>query len=76
VKLRRWLPVLVVVALVVLAAADAHACSVCFDTNSERRAAFLATAMFLTLTPIAFVLGVVWWLVRRARALDAAPPAE
>lgn len=63
-------------ALVVLAAPDALACSVCFDANEERRAAFLATTLFLTVTPLTLVLGAVWWLSRRARALDAIPPAE
>lgn len=73
----RTVPVLVVVvALVAFAAPAALACSVCFDANEERRAAFLATTVFLTLTPLAFVFGVVWWLKRRARALDAVPPAE
>ena len=72
----RALLLLVVTALFVLAAPEALACSVCFDANAERRTAFLATTVFLTVTPIAFVLGVVWWLNRRARALDAIPPAE
>lgn len=68
--------VIVVVALVALAAPAALACSVCFDANEQRRAAFLATTVLLTFTPLAFVFGVVWWLRRRARALDAVPPAE
>ncbi|OGQ16924.1 MAG: hypothetical protein A2138_16690 [Deltaproteobacteria bacterium RBG_16_71_12] len=66
----------VVATLVVVWAPAALACSVCFDANAERRAAFLGTTIFLTLTPLAFVFAVVWWLRRRARALDAIPPAE
>lgn len=66
----------VVLALVGAWAPRALACSVCFDANGERRLAFLGTTVFLTLTPLAFVFAVVWWLRRRARALDAIPPAE
>ncbi len=57
-------------------APEVLACSVCFDANGERRLAFLGTTVFLTLTPLAFVFAVVWWLRRRARALAAVPPAE
>ncbi|MCC7108902.1 MAG: hypothetical protein IT382_06420 [Deltaproteobacteria bacterium] len=71
----RALPLLAIAALVLLAP-EALACSVCFDANAERRGAFLATTLFLTLTPLSLVLGTVWWLSRRARALDAIPPAE
>lgn len=67
---------LFVVAAAVLLAPEALACSVCFDANAERRGAFLATTLFLTLTPLSLVLGAVWWLSRRARHLDAIPPAE
>lgn len=70
------LPWSLLVALVVVWAPRVLACSVCFDTNAERRTAFLVTTLFLTLTPLIFVLTVVWWLRRRARAFDAIPPAE
>lgn len=63
-------------ALVVTWAPAALACSVCFDANEARRAAFLGTTIFLTLTPLVFVFAVVWWLRRRARLLDVPPPAE
>lgn len=66
----------VVATIVVTWAPAALACSVCFDANEERRAAFLGTTIFLTLTPLVFVFAVVWWLRRRARLLDVAPPAE
>jgi len=65
-----------VITLAVTWAPAALACSVCFDANGERRLAFLGTTIFLTLTPLAFVFAVVWWLRRRARMLDAIPPAE
>lgn len=65
-----------VAALVVVWAPAALACSVCFDANEERRAAFLGTTIFLTLTPLVFVFSVVWWLRRRARSFAAMPPAE
>lgn len=75
-RARCWRTAVMVVALVVVWAPEALACSVCFDANGERRAAFLATTIFLTLTPLAFVFAVVWWLRRRARDLDVIPPAE
>ena len=64
------------VAVVVIWAPRVWACPVCFDANGERRTAFMVTTIFLTLTPLVFVLTVVWWLRRRARAFDAVPPAE
>lgn len=72
----RALLALLGLALVVLLAPEALACSVCFDANEERRSAFLGTTLFLTLMPLSLVLGCVWWLSRRARSLDAIPPAE
>ena len=35
----------------------------CFDTNSERRLAFLSTTIFLTLTPLAFVFIVIFLIL-------------
>lgn len=59
------------VALVVTAALftakGARACSVCFVAEEETRVAFLVTTGLLTLLPLAFAGGVVWWLVKRAR---------
>jgi hypothetical protein len=43
----------------------ALACSVCFDQNAERRAAFLSTTAFLSLLPLALIAGLVYTLHRR-----------
>lgn len=72
----RALLLLTALAILALASPEVQACSVCFDSNAERRSAFLAATLFLTLTPLSLVLGIVWWLARRARQLDAIPPAE
>ena len=59
------------VTLLVLAPRAALACSVCMaGRDDETRAAFLLTTLFLTLLPLALIGGVVWWLTRRARALE------
>jgi high-affinity Fe2+/Pb2+ permease len=56
-----------------LAPGAALACSVCMSgRDDETRAAFLATTGLLTALPLLMVGGLVWWLRRRARQLDAA----
>jgi hypothetical protein len=74
---RRWIPVLVLFALVMLPSV-AHACPVCFDPRDENRSAFVATAALLTLLPLGVVGGVGLWLRRRFRDLqkesDQEPP--
>ncbi len=61
----------VLVALLVLAPRIALACPVCMGgRDDETRAAFLLTTAFLTVLPLALIGGVVWWLTRRARALE------
>jgi hypothetical protein len=80
----RVLP-LAVLALVTLAAADAHACSVCFSTTDQNRWAFIGTTVFMSVLPLAFLLGVGAWLrhkvVEMERRADAAratapPPGD
>jgi len=68
-------------ALVALAAGDAHACSVCFSTTEENRWAFIGTTVFLSVMPVGILLGIGVWLrrrvlemERRADAVRAAPP--
>jgi len=49
-----------------------HACSVCFSGRGEQsRVAFRDTTIFLSTLPLLAVGGVVWWLFRRVRALEA-----
>ena len=50
----------------------AQACSVCGIGREENRVAFILTTVLLTLLPLAAVGGIVGWLVRRARTLEAA----
>ena len=51
----------------------ADACSVCTaGTEDENRLAFLLTTVFLSVLPLAAIGGGVFWLVRRARALELA----
>ena len=59
------------VALLLLAPGIASACPVCMGgRDDETRAAFLLTTLFLSVLPLALVGGVVWYLARRARALE------
>jgi len=67
---RRWIPVLVLLALVALPGV-AHACPVCFDPRDQNRAAFVTTALALTFLPLGMVGGVGVWLRKRLRRLDA-----
>ena len=43
----------------------AYACTVCGYTTGESRIAFIATTVFLTVLPLAFIAGVVYFLVRK-----------
>jgi hypothetical protein len=56
-----------VLASILFGAKGALACSVCFVAEEETRVAFLVTTGLLTLLPLAFAGGVVYWLVKRAR---------
>ena len=60
------------VALLGAAPRAAEACSACtVGRDDETRFAFLATTVFLSVLPLAMVGGLLWWLRRRARALEA-----
>jgi hypothetical protein len=50
----------------------AHACAVCLGGQSDlAREAFFGTTLLLTLLPLALIGGLIWWIRRRARALEA-----
>lgn len=58
-----------------LVASAAHACPVCFSAKDEAsRQAFFDTTVFLTLLPLAMIGGVIYWIARRSRQLEAEPP--
>jgi hypothetical protein len=55
-----------------LAASTAYACPVCFSAKDEaQRQAFFDTTIFLTLLPLLMIGGVIFWVARRSRQLDA-----
>ena len=63
-------------ALLVLALAHAprvaSACAVCTaGRDDESRAAFLFMPIFMSVTPLALIGGGVFWLWRRAKAVEA-----
>ena len=74
-KLRPWIPALAMAVLLALPD-TAYACAVCFDPRAEKRVAFLATMVFLTLFPLGQGGGAGGWLRKRARELHEAPPAD
>lgn len=55
---------------ILLAPETAGACTVCFSGRDETRAAFLATTLLLSVLPLAMIGALVFWLRRRALALD------
>jgi len=58
--------------LVVVAPLDALACPSCLAAqDSDVQAAFIAATAFMTFLPLGLVGGLVYWLLRRARQLDA-----
>ena len=59
---------------VLVAAAPAEACSVCFSAREENRIAFLVTTIFLSVLPLTLIGSAIWWLRRRIRQLEAARP--
>jgi hypothetical protein len=62
----------VVALLVLLAPGVARACAVCTGQDDDSvNAAFLAGTLLLSLAPLAWIGGIVWWAVRRARRLRA-----
>jgi hypothetical protein len=53
-------------------ASVAQACPVCFSAKDEaQRQAFFDTTIFLTLLPLAMIGGVIYWVGRRSRQLEA-----
>ena len=64
-------------ALVVTIAPDvAHACPTCFSANDANRVAYIITFIIMTVLPLAFIGGVVYWLFGRHAALEAADARE
>jgi len=60
--------------VVLLAPFAAQACPVCTGADDDSvNAAFLAGTALLSLLPLAWIGGVAWFLVRRARQLRDAP---
>ncbi len=45
----------------------AQACASCGVANGRNKTAFFVTTVFLSLLPLAFIGGVIVWLVRNAR---------
>ena len=50
----------------------AYACPSCASPLEENRQAFVDTTIFLSLAPLLMIGGLVWWILRRAREMDAA----
>ncbi|GEM_PF-915450 len=60
---------------IVLSPQLANACSVCMTgKDDETRAAFIAMTAFMTFLPIGLIGGLVWWLRRRALAMQSIEP--
>jgi hypothetical protein len=67
-RLKVWLPLVASILLPRVA----QACAVCFSGRSdETRQAFVGSTAFMTFLPILVIGGVVWWLRRRALAMQA-----
>jgi len=49
----------------------AHACAVCFSAKEGTRTAFLVTTVALSLLPLGAIGGVIYWLRKKAKELDA-----
>ena len=54
----------------------AAACAVCYGGGEESRTAFILTTLFLSLTPVALIGGIMWWIWRRVREFELAPRSE
>ena len=65
----------VVALAIVLSPQLAKACSVCTTgKDDETRAAFVAMTAFMTFLPLGLIGGFVWWLRRRALAMQQIEP--
>ena len=65
----------VIALAIVLSPQLASACSVCMTgKDDETRLAFIAMTAFLTFLPMGLIGGFVWWLRRRALAMQATLP--
>ena len=61
-----------VAALMAAAPRAAHACAVCLGGQSDlARQAFFGTTLLLTLLPLGLIGGLIWWIRRRAREIEA-----
>ena len=58
-------------ALAVVLPRTGWACAVCFSATDGNRMAFLGTTIFLSLLPLALIGGGVWYVWKRAKALEA-----
>lgn len=72
-RLGAWL----LVWLLLVAPSVAEACSKCLSGRSdETKLAYILTTVFLSLLPPLAIGAVVWWLVRRARAMARSDAAR
>lgn len=51
--------------------AIALACPVCGQAQENQRLAYIISTGFMSFLPLLFIAGVIYWLVRKARAADA-----
>lgn len=65
-----------VVALAALWSSDALACPSCVDPREANTNAFLGSTVALSLIPLAFIFGVVAWVVKHERAANRAAADE
>lgn len=61
---------LAAITCVVVTPASAFACAVCFDANDESREAFVNMTILLSLLPLGIIGGTIFYLWRKARALE------
>ena len=75
---KRTLTATIALLLLLLTAAPALACPVCFSANKKSRTAFLVTTGLLSTMPWMIIGGGVFWYKRRLRELDeeSAPDHE
>ena len=65
----------VIALAIVLSPQLASACSVCMTgKDDETRLAFIVATAFMTFLPLALIGGFVWWLRRRALAMQQIEP--